>query len=526
MAPTIDAPAVVLDWGDCGFCGSQPPGGADMAKRTKINATDIQAERDAAPTDPFSLQTIYCGDNLDKLSRMPGNSVDLIYIDPPFNSNRNYEVFWGETKEKRAFEDRRVTIEAYLNFMEPRCRQLHRVLKRTGAFYYHCDWHASHSIKLMLDDVFGVDNYRNEIIWKRADTHNDARTQLPVLSESIFYYAKSPATRHRPIFVDYPAKTMRDWYIWLEFPDGSVRKMTKAERTSQAIPADARRFNLDNTSAPAGGGMAAINKKTGKPNGWYVYKGYEPSEKGWRYKPATMAELDARGELVFPKKADGRIMRKRYLDHQKGVKLGNVWTDIPQLRANDAERLGYPTQKPLNLLKRIVEISSDPDDIVLDAFCGCGTALEAAQSLDRRWIGIDISPTACRLMSKRLKRWCHLTEGKEFFIRDLPKTPEQLKAYPPFEFENWAVNALNTVLVNGRAIGNRAKVGDMGIDGRIYPIRADKAKVAGRDLFGDKDVWLPVQVKQKDKAGRPDIDMFQTAMRRQKRDKGEWHEWH
>jgi hypothetical protein len=209
-----------------------------------------------------------------------------------------------------------------------------------------------------------------------------------------------------------------------------------------------------------------------------------------------------------------------YLDESPGVKLQNLWDDIPAVNSQARERIGFPTQKPLPLLERIIKTSSDPDDIILDAFCGCGTALVAAENLDRRWIGIDISPTACRVMSRRLQDGCKLREGRDFFVRDLPKSPEELRRYPPFEFENWAVNALNTVLVNGHAIPNRAKVGDKGIDGRIYPIGAAKAKVHGKDLFGDVDYWLPVQVKQKDKAGRPDIDLFETAMRRQGRDKG------
>lgn len=172
------------------------------------------------------------------------------------------------------------------------------------------------------------------------------------------------------------------------------------------------------------------------------------------------------------------------------------------------------------MLDRIIKASSNPGDVVLDAFCGCGTALVSAQNNGRKWIGIDISPTSCRVMADRLNSVCKLREGQDFWVRDLPKTAEQLRAYPPFEFENWAVNALNTVVVNGHAIGNKAKVGDMGIDGRIYPASVEKGKKTGKDLFGDTDKWFPVQVKQKDKVGRPEVDQFETAMRRQGRDKG------
>ena len=130
------------------------------------------------PSSLLDTRVIYCGDNLDQLRKLPDACVDLIYIDPPFNSNRNYEVFWGETKEKRSFEDRHESTQAYIEFMRPRCVELARVLKKTGSFYYHCDWHASHYVKVMLDRIFGENNFRNEIIWKRSDAHNDAKGQL------------------------------------------------------------------------------------------------------------------------------------------------------------------------------------------------------------------------------------------------------------------------------------------------------------------------------------------------------------
>ena len=277
-------------------------------------------------------------------------------------------------------------------------------------------------------------------------------------------------------------------------------------------------------------GSGTRNGESGKS-----WRKYDPNSKGRHWGiPGELARmlnvemlsvlgkldaLDAAG-LIYHPEGDGLPRYKSYVDIDEGMTLGSVWTDIPPINSQADERIGYPTQKPLPLLERIIKASSDPDDIVLDAFCGCGTALEAAQRLDRRWIGIDISPTSCRVMATRLKSNCSLIEGTEFFVRDLPKTAEQLRAYPPFEFENWAVNALNTVLVNGRAIANKVKVNDKGIDGRIYPINVSKPKGSELDLFGPTDDWLPIQVKQKDKAGRQDIDLFQTAMRRQKREKG------
>jgi len=139
----------------------------------------------------IDTRVIYCGDNLDQLRKFPDACVDLIYIDPPFNSNRNYEVFWGETKEKRSFEDRHASTQAYIDYMRPRCVELHRVLKKTGSFYYHCDWHASHYVKIMLDQIFGEDQFQNEIVWKRTHAHGNIGRRFGVVNDSIFFYTKS-----------------------------------------------------------------------------------------------------------------------------------------------------------------------------------------------------------------------------------------------------------------------------------------------------------------------------------------------
>src|ERR1039458_4075376 len=255
----------------------------------------------------------------------------------------------------------------------------------------------------------------------------------------------------------------------------------------------------------------------------YEWKGHTSPPKGWRYSKETMAQLDAEGRIWYPSDKANRPQLKRYLDEMHGVPMGSVWTDIAPINSQAAERLGYPTQKPLALLQRIVQGSSNENGVVLDAFCGCGTALVAAQLLRRQWIGIDISPTACRVMAKRLKdkRVCGLPEdedlwaiGRGFIVRDLPWTEEKLRAIPPFEFENWAVIALG-----GRK--NKAQVGDKGIDGRIFPVSAlDNVREAGSDELALEERFYAMQVKQKDKTGRPDIDAFETAMRRAKCEKG------
>jgi DNA modification methylase len=438
----------------------------------------------AAPAPPaLPTQIIYCGDNLDQLAKLPDASVDLIYIDPPFNSDRNYEVFWGETKEKRAFEDRHESTKAYIEFMRPRCVELARVLKRTGSFYYHCDWHASHYVKVMLDQIFGESSFQNEVIWKRKQGRAGPIIRFGVANDSIFFYTKSQEYTFNPIYVpNDPA------YI--------AAKFTYTE-------ADGRRYRTDNLTSP-----------NPRPNLTYEYKGFQPPVNGWAISRELMEKWDAEGRLHFPKKPGGRIARKRYLDELKGEELQNIWDDIPPLNSQAAERLGYPTQKPLALLERIITASSKAGDIVLDAFCGCGTALVAAEQTDRKWVGIDVSPTACRVMADRLRDVCQLREGKDFYVRDLPRGEKQLRAMPHFEFENWAVIALG-------GIPNKAKVGDMGIDGRIYPVSAIGEKTRKKkDDLPFMDVWYPIQVKQKDKAGRPDIDAFEAVMAREDRTKG------
>jgi len=460
-----------------------------MAKKTTSDSKKTPSA--GKPSSLVDTRVIYCGDNLEQLKKFPPECVDLIYIDPPFNSNRNYEVFWGETKEKRAFDDRHASTQAYIEFMRPRCVELHRVLKKTGSFYYHCDWHASHYVKIMLDQIFGENQFINEIIWKRQSAHSDAKQgskHLGRVHDTIFFYAKNDSYEFKHLYKPYDPEYIKEFYRHVE-------------------PETGRRYRLGDLTAPGG---AAPSK--GNPH--YEFLGVT---RYWRYSKENMEKLYKEGRIIQTN--PGRVPQyKRYLDEGMGNPLGTVWDDILPIHGSNTEGLGYPTQKPLKLLERILEMSSKPNDIVLDAFCGCGTALVAAENLGRQWIGIDISPTACRVMAKRLRDVCKVKEdeklwqiGRGFVVRDLPWTEAKLRAMPPFEFENWAVIALG-----GRP--NVAKVGDMGIDGRIYPVSATPKKK--EDELEFMDVWYPIQVKQKDKVGRPDIDAFEAVMAREDRTQG------
>lgn len=438
----------------------------------------------------METNVIYCGDCLVKLKEIPDESIDLIYIDPPFSSNRNYVAFWQE-QEKRHFEDKFENVRAYLDYMEPRLKQLYRVLKPTGSFYYHCDWHASHYIKMILDSdyLFGYSNFRNEIIWKRrygtfSTVHES--NKFGSSTDTILFYVK---TKDAPFNPQY------------SFADENYRKYV--ERTFRYVDENGRRYRIADLANPAP-----------RPNLMYEYKGYKPPKNGWAISREKMEQWDKEERLYFPKNPNGRIQRKRFLDELKGKPIQNLWDDIEMVSSQSTERLGYPTQKPEALLERIIKASSNEGDIVLDSFCGCGTSIVVAQKLKRKWIGIDISPTACRVMAKRLQDSCGIKEGVDFWIRDLPKTVEELRAYPAFEFQNWAVNALG-------GVPNKVRVRDKGIDGKLYPIEdIKKEKKEGLDLFGDIDRYIPIQVKRTDQVGRPDIENFEVAMKRDKREKG------
>jgi DNA modification methylase len=455
-----------------------------MAKKSKANSKKTPAS--GKPSSLIDTRVIYCGDNLDQLKKFPDGCVDLIYIDPPFNSNRNYEVFWGETKEKRSFEDRHASTQAYIDFMRPRCVELHRVLKKTGSFYYHCDWHASHYVKIMLDQIFSENQFQNEIVWKRTTSHGDAM-RCGNVHDVLFFYSKGDKYTWNKTYQAYNQEYVQTYY---RYKDTDGREFMSAD-LSGAGTGPARTFG-DRGSIPP------------------------PEGRHWMYDQAGIDDSLKRNKIFWTRNGVPRL--KTYKDEAPGMPLNDVWDDIQALRSWHDEKLGYPTQKPLALLDRIIKASSNPNDIVLDAFCGCGTALVAAENLNRQWIGIDISPTACRVMAKRLRDVCGMKEdeklwriGRGFVVRDLPWSEKQLREIPPFEFENWAVIALG-------GVPNVAKVGDMGIDGRIYPVSAVPKKTKGELEF--MDVWYPIQVKQKDKVGRPDIDSFEAVMMREDRTKG------
>lgn len=411
-----------------------------------------------------SLETgvLYRDDNLERLAQLPSDSVDLIYLDPPFFSNRVYEVIWGDEAEVRSFEDRwDGGMQHYIGWMHQRAIELQRVLKPTGSLYFHCDPHASHYLKVMLDVVFGDTRFRNEIIWKRTSAHSSSRKYGPV-HDVILYYSGGPTPTWNPQFLPHSEAHLKSKYGNRE--------------------ANGRRYSL--------GDLTAAGTRRGKSG--LPWKGIDPTARGvhWKFGIDRLDELDQEGRIYWPKRASGMPRYKRYLDEVKGVALQDVWTDISPLNSQAKERLGYPTQKPEVLLSRIIEASSNPGDVVLDPFCGCGTTVAAATKLGRRWVGIDISPTAIEIMKRRLFKL-----GVTPIIENAPESLGDLRALKPFEFQNWVINAMN-------GSHSPRKVGDMGIDGFSFLTRD------------------PIQVKQSERVGRPTLDSFETAMRRNRSDTG------
>ena len=426
------------------------------------------------------MNPLYYGDNLTVLRNdIPRESVDLIYLDPPFNSQANYNVLfrspageqsqaqieafldtwhWNDVAEQ-AFDEvmhsgnsdaaemlramrsflKENDMMAYLTMMAVRLLELHRVLKPTGSLYLHCDPTASHYLKLLIDAVFGTQNFRSEITWKRTSAHSDSKTWSSV-ADTIFYYVRDKSIG----------------FIWN--PEHQKHSDELIESKYRNVDADGRRYMLDNMRSP-----------NPRPNLTYEWKGFPPHPNGWAYSRETMRRLDEQGRIWYPTLADGShdVSRRprliRYLDEMKGTLVTNVWTDIAPINSQAQERLGYPTQKPLALLERILQASSNEGDVVLDPFCGCGTAVHAAQKLRRNWIGIDITHLAISLIEKRLN---DAFPGIKYEVHGTPKDlggARALAAQNKFQFQWWAVS-----LVNAVPYGGKKKGADSGIDGFIY----------------------------------------------------------
>jgi DNA modification methylase len=414
---------------------------------------------------------LYFGDNLHILrEHIAAETVDLIYLDPPFNSKRDYNLLfktpkgqqadasitafedtwhWGEQAEREYSEIlkqpntdvaelmsslRRFLKEsdmmAYLVMMANRLLELHRVLKQTGSLYLHCDPTASHYLKIVMDSICGAQNFRNEIIWQRTASHNDSK-KWGAVHDTLLYYGKSDNVNWNDVYLDYDQKYIDNFYNKKD--DRGIYRLDHIIRTESMGP---------------------------RPNLAYEYKSYKPKW-GWRVVREKLVAIDADNRLEWSK--SGRPYLKRYLSEQKGTPIKSVIIDIQPLSAQSTEKLGYPTQKPLALLERIIQASSNPGDLVLDPFCGCGTAVHAAQKLGRNWIGIDITHLSIHLIERRMhEAFPDLKFGIHGEPEDLASARD-LAERDKYEFQFWACS-----LVNAQPYKGGQKGADSGIDGILY----------------------------------------------------------
>ena len=442
--------------------------------------------------------TLYYGDNLAILrDHIASESVDLIYLDPPFNSARNYNVLFkhegGQASQAqvKAFDDtwhwgmdaeatfhdlvtgRSAPVSnmigamrqfigdnqmmAYLVMMAARLVELHRVLKPTGSLYLHCDPTASHYLKVLLDTVFRVENFRNEIVWKRQSAHSDASTKFPDVSDTILFYVKSGKSRFTPQYSKHDPNYVDKFY---RFDDNDGRGS----------------YRLGDITSP-----------NPRPNMMYEWMGFPSPAKGWRFQRETMQTLHDEGRIYYPRNKDGspdttkRPAIKRYMNESDGSITTNIWSDILPLHGAAAERLGYPTQKPVALLERIIAASSNPGDVVLDPFCGCGTTIDAAQKLGRAWIGIDITNLAISLQKYRLKDAYDLVAGGDYAVVGEPADKAgavQLAQEDRHQFEWWALGLVQAQPITPTdSAGKKGKKGaDRGMDGQIVFVDESSGK--------------------------------------------------
>ncbi len=479
--------------------------------------------------------TLFYGDNLTLLrdrDHFPDRSVDLVYLDPPFNSNRSYNVLFRDESGRdsdaqiTAFEDSwhwgrgtedlyrdlvtgadhrlvnllsalvgdldrpgllgRNQMSAYLVMMAARLVELQRVLKPTGSLYLHCDPTASHYLKMLLDGIFGAWNFRNEIVWKRHSAHNDPK-RYGRISDSIFFY------------------TMSDEFTWnvqrTEYADDYVNKFFRQE--------DERgKFQANNLT-----GAGIRTGETGEP-----WRDYNPTDyaRHWSVPKRIVRQLGGPEALEWSVQERLNLLHehgyiywpptnrqprfKQYLAESPGIPLQNIWVDVKPLAGKHSERLGYPTQKPLALLERIIRASSNPGDVVLDPFCGCGTAIDAAQGLGRRWSGIDITHLSVALMKYRLHDRHGLRAGHDYRVigepqdlagaRNLARQEQDGR----YQFQWWALSLVGARPLGSQGSSRRGRKGaDGGVDGVIHFL--DERERAQQ---------VVVQVKS-GKVSRPDI---------------------
>ena len=409
----------------------------------------------------FKNRTLWTGDNLDIMRGLNSESVDLIYLDPPFNSNRDYSAPIGSEAAGAAFKDTWTLndvdlawhgliaeenpglysiidaagiahskgMKSYLIMMAVRLLEIRRVLKPTGSIYLHCDPTASHYLKALMDAMFGRDCYKTEINWRRTNAHNDAkqgRRQYGNVRDIILFYTKSNKWTWNWQYTEYDSEYVDSFYKFTE--QGSGRRY-QMDNLTAAKPGGDTSYEWRVKQLRGGYWEADLNNEYTDPLEGWEYKGVLPYRgRYWAYSNEKMVAMAQEGRIAYTKNGTPRY--KRYLDEMPGVPLQNDWTNI--LPPSKSESMSYPTQKPLALLERIIQTSSNEGDVVLDPFCGCATALIAAEKLERQWIGIDLSPKARELVSSRMERDLGLFGLQVVYRDDIPRRTD-MGLLPPYQ---------------------------------------------------------------------------------------------
>ena len=415
------------------------------------------------PNKEFTNKLIL-GDNLEVLKSIESKSVDLIYLDPPFFTQKPYEIIWGDDGEIRSFEDRWAGgIDHYISWLKVRVRQMHRILKDTGSIFLHCDHHANANIKVDILDKIFKGNFRNEIIWQRTNTPKGSQydnRQFGVISDTIFFYSKT------------------DKYY---FDDKIIRDKIAEEDIEKKYPKtdeNGRYYEYPILRSPS---------KGKRPNLVYEYNGFTPPDYGWVVSKSKLQEIDERGDLGW--RSNGQPFRKFRPEEDPGIMINNIWTDILRIQSMSKERIGYPTQKPEKLLERIIKCCTNEGDIVLDPFVGGGTTIAVADRLNRRWIGIDQSVMAIKVSDLRMQKRRGELFNHPYEVIIPTYDLQKLQAKDGKEFEIWIINKYG-------GIPNEKGGKDLGIDGHTQ---------AG----------TPIQVKKwKKPVGRDTLDAFVTAIKR------------
>ena len=405
------------------------------------------------------INQLILGDNLEVLKKIDSESVDLVYLDPPFFSNRNYEVIWGDSGEIRSFQDRfSGGMDHYIGWLKERVQEMHRILKPTGSIFLHCDWHADSYIRVhILDKIFGGNNFINHIVWQRASTHNDTKQgakHFGRITDSIFFYAKNAKQyafnpQHERYTSDYISQSYGKTDI------------------------NGRRFKTSDLSAAKGGGDTSFEWKGIKP----------PRGRYWAYSKANFEIFESEDKIYYSE--SGKPYLKQYLDEMPGTSVDSLWFNC--VFKNQKERIGYPTQKPQALLERIIKTASNEGDVVLDPFVGGGTTVAVADILQRKWIGIDQSVSAIKVTEFRLNQQQDLF-SKPFVVQLYKYDYETLRYKDAFAFEAWIVQQFG-------GYANTKQRSDLGLDGKMPD-------------------GSPIQVKRSDGIGRNVIDNFYSAIQR------------